>query len=341
MERINYIIVIALALVACGKVEKSQEVRGALPVKTMVLARGSHEATSRYVGTIVPAHEIPLSLQSTGRVVAVYVKNGDRVRKGQQLLSVDNTQALNALNGAAATLKHAQDGYDRVSKVHEKGVVSDQKMVEIESQLAQARSIYQTAKQRLEECTVLAPCDGVISGLHLEIGQTILPDARVCSLLDIEGFSIRFMVPENEIGAIRIGDRGEMECAAVNATFPIVVTEKSLKANPLAHTYEVTARIDGKTTNLMSEMVGVAILRVVGVEQATSIVIPARCVLLKPEGPTVWVVEQGTAVRRNIVVGGYQADGIRVESGLQAGDTLIIDGYQKLYNECKVINEDK
>ena len=307
----------------------------------MVLARGSHEATSRYVGTIVPAHEIPLSLQSTGRVVAVYVKNGDRVRKGQQLLSVDNTQALNALNGAAATLKHAQDGYDRVSKVHEKGVVSDQKMVEIESQLAQAQSIYQTAKQRLEECTVLAPCDGVISGLHLEIGQTIMPDARVCSLLDIEGFSIRFMVPENEIGAIRIGDRGEMECAAVNATFPIVVTEKSLKANPLAHTYEVTARINGKTTNLMSEMVGVAILRVPGVEQQTSIVIPARCVLLKPEGPTVWVVEQGTAVRRNIVVGGYQADGIRVESGLQAGDTLIIDGYQKLYNECKVINEDK
>ena len=337
MEKISYIIMIALAMMACSKVEKAHRDRVALPVKTMVIAPQSHEATSRYVGTVVPAHEIPLSLQSTGRVVAIYVKNGERVRKGQQLLSVDNTQALNALKGAEATLAHAQDGYDRVSKVHGKGVVSDQKMVEVESQL----SIYEAAKQRLEECTVVAPADGVISGLNLEIGQTIPPDARVCSLLDIAGFSIRFVVPENEIGAIQIGDRGEVECAAVNATFPMVVTEKSLKANPLAHTYEVTARIKGDTKNLMSEMVGVAILRVAATEQQTSIVIPARCVLLKQEGPTVWVVEQGRAVRRDVVVGGYQAEGVRVESGLTPGDTLIIDGYQKLYNNCKVTYEDK
>ncbi len=333
--------IIALALMACSKVEKAHQDCAALPVKTMVIAPQSHEATSRYVGTVVPAHEIPLSLQSTGRVVAIYVKNGDRVHKGQQILSIDNTQALHALQGAEATLKHAQDGYDRVSKVHEQGVVSDQKMVEVESQLAQAQSIYSAAKKRLEECTVVAPADGVISGLNLEIGQTVLPDARVCSLLDIAGFSIRFVVPENEIGAIRIGDRGEMECAAVNATFQMVVTEKSLKANPLAHTYEVTARIKGDTKNLMSEMVGVAILPVAATAQQTSIVIPARCILLKPQGPTVWVVEQGSAVRRDIVVGGYQADGVRVESGLMSGDTLIIDGYQKLYNNCKVTYEDK
>ena len=73
--------------------------------------------------------------------------------------------------------------------------------------------------------------------------------------------------------------------------------------------------------------------------QHPSIVIPANCVLLKPEGPTVWVVEQGSAVRRDITVAGYQASGVRVQSGLQEGDTLIIEGYQKLYNGCKVISE--
>ena len=67
------------------------------------------------------------------------------------------------------------------------------------------------------------------------------------------------------------------------------------------------------------------------------IVIPAKCVLLKPEGPTVWVIEQGAAVRRGIVTAGYQADGVRVSEGLQAGDSLITEGYQKLYNGCKVV----
>ena len=45
----------------------------------------------------------------------------------------------------------------------------------------------------------------------------------------------------------------------------------------------------------------------------------------------------GEAVRRDIRIGGYEADGVRVEEGLLEGDTLIIDGYQKLYNGCKVI----
>ena len=50
-----------------------------------------------------------------------------------------------------------------------------------------------------------------------------------------------------------------------------------------------------------------------------------------------WVIEQGAAVRRGIVTAGYQADGVRVSEGLQAGDSLITEGYQKLYNGCKVV----
>ena len=64
-----------------------------------------------------------------------------------------------------------------------------------------------------------------------------------------------------------------------------------------------------------------------------------QCVLLKQEGPTVWVIENGKAVRREITTGGYQADGVRVTSGLNAGDTLIVEGYQKLYKDCNVIED--
>lgn len=69
------------------------------------------------------------------------------------------------------------------------------------------------------------------------------------------------------------------------------------------------------------------------------IVIPANCILLKPEGATVWVVEDGKAARRLVTVDGYQSDGVRIKQGLQEGDQLIIAGYQKLYNGCLVENE--
>ena len=330
------------ALVACTSKTRHQEFTQApIKVKTMVVAPQAGSATSRYVGAIEPTHETPLSMETAGRVTVISVKNGQRVRKGQVLLTINNTQALNALQGAKAALQHAQDGYDRVSKVHAKGVVSDQKMVEVESQLAQAKSLYSAAKQRVEECTLTAPCDGVVNGLTVEKGQTVIPGTKLCSVLDVTGFNVRFTVPEAEIR--ELGTTGEVECTAVDAVFPITITEKSVAANTVTHTYEVVARIQGGTDVLMTGMVAKVQITQTSDSQSpvsnTDIVIPAKCILLTPDGHTVWVAENGTAVRRDITIAGYQADGVRVKNGLQAGDTLITEGYQKLYKDCKIIED--
>lgn len=339
MEKSLYILII-LCLVACTKQENTQREKTPLKVKTMIVAQQGATSTSRYVGTIEPVKEIPLSLQSAGRVVNISVKNGQRVRAGQTILAIDNTQALNAFHSAEASLRHAQDGYDRVSKVHEKGVVSDQKMVEVESQLSQAKSLYAAAKQQLNECTLVATCEGIINGLSTEKGQTIIPGTRLCSIIDVSGFSVRFTVPEKEINGLE-GERmsGFVECTAVDTVLPIHIIEKSVAANSVTHTYEVVARIQGGTDVLLSGMVGKVTLNGERLaENDENIVIPASCILLKPEGPTVWIMEQGRAVRRAVVTDGYQANGVRVKDGLLPGDTLIIEGYQKLYNNAAVIN---
>ena len=231
MNRVNFLLLVALCLTACGHRENAQREQAPLKVKTMVLSPSEGGMTSRYVGTIEPIRETPLSLQSVGRVVSISAKNGQRVKKGQTLMAIDNTQAMNALQTAEASLKHAQDGYDRVSKVHSKGVVSDQKMVEIESQLAQAKSLYEAAKQQLAECTLTAPCDGLVDGLNIEIGQTIIPGTKICSLLDVTAFNVRFTVPEAEINGLESSRKkieGTVECGAIDTVLPIVITATSV-----------------------------------------------------------------------------------------------------------------
>ena len=340
MKEIYYIFILALLFLgSCTKHDSAQREQAPIKVKTMVVAPQENGAVSRYVGAIEPAHSTPLSLQTTGRVVEIAVKNGQRVTQGQTILAVDNTQAMNALRTAEASLRHAQDGFDRVSKVHDKGVVSDQKMVEIESQLAQARSLYEAAQQQLKECTLTAPCEGVIDGLSMVGGHTLLPGTTLCTILDMRAYSVRFTVPEAEIGALP--EKGQVVCEAIHAELPITITERGITANPLTHTYEVVADIKDKAEGLKAGMVAVVKLKANSQQLTASqnIVIPAQCVLLKPEGATVWVVEDGKAARRLVTVDGYQADGVRIKQGLQEGDQLIIAGYQKLYNNCPVENE--
>ena len=336
MEKNLYILIVTLFFCSCAQREGTQKTSTPIKVKTMVVIPQEGSTASRYVGTIEPAQTTPLSLQTTGRVVSVEVKNGQRIRAGQVILKVDDTQARNALQGADAALQHAQDGYDRVVKVHEKGVVSDQKMVEITSQLQQAKSLYEAAKRQLEECTLTAPCEGVVDGLEAVVGQTIIPGTKLCTILDVSAYSVRFTVPESEINGL--SDKGTVECAAVGATLPISVTERGITANPVTHTYEAVARINGKADGLQAGMVAIVKVKGERLKDEGDIVIPAKCILLKPEGHTVWVVEQGAAVRREIQIDGYKADGVRVASGLQEGDTIIIEGYQKLYNNCPIEN---
>ena len=335
MEKSCYIFLLALLFLgSCTKHDSARREQAPIKVKTMVVAPQTGGVVARYVGAIEPAHSTPLSMQTTGRVVSIAVKNGQRVTKGQTLLEVDNTQAMNALRTAEASLRHAQDGHDRVAKVHDKGVVSDQKMVEIESQLARAQSLYEAARQQLKECTLTAPCDGIVDGLNMAVGQTVLPGTTLCSIVDITAFSVRFTVPEAEIGALP--DKGQVVCEAIHAELPVTITERGISANPLTHTYEVVADIQGKAAGLKVGMVAVVQISNVQYPISNAIVIPANCVLLKPEGATVWVAEDGKASRRLVTVDGYQADGVRITQGLQEGDQLITEGYQKLYNGCAV-----
>ena len=328
---------LALTLVACssGPIGGKKEIPP-VGVRTTIVASADESTVNRYVGAVESVHETPLSLQTAGRVLSIHCKNGDRVRRGQILLRVDSTQAVNALRSAEATLRYAEDGFNRLKQVHGAGAVTDQKMVEVESQLARARSMYSAALRQVEECELKAPSDGVVSGLDIAVGQTVVPGLRLLTILDLTAFQVRFTVPEAEIGSIRTGQEGEMECAAVQRSYPVRVTDRGLEANRLAHTYEVVARIDGGQELLRPGMV--AKVQITNQKSAISnnIVIPANCILMKPQGATVWLARGGKAERVMVTIGGYRADGVLVTAGLNMGDTLITEGYQKLYEGCKI-----
>ena len=159
MERFGIIVLLALCLAGCAKQDNARYERPALRVRTLVVTPQQQTASSRYVGSIEAIREVPLSLHMNSRIEAVYVHNGERVRAGQVLMLLDSTQAKNAVLSTQASLHRAQDAHARVKQVHEKGVVTDQKMVEVESQLAQAQAMYEAALQQLKECSLVA-CRG-------------------------------------------------------------------------------------------------------------------------------------------------------------------------------------
>lgn len=331
------LLVALLCLVGCQRLPKrkaQQEVQ-AIPVKALTISAQTHACTHTYVGKIEEVSSVPLSAQTAGQITAVCVKTGDRVRTGQELLHIDDTQARNALQAAEATFQQAQDGYQRAQQVYAEGGITEQKMVEISSQLEQAKSMLAIARKSQKDCILRAPTDGVIGKCRAKAGQTIAPALPVITLLNMDGYNVVFDVAEADIATLQIGDHGAIQIPAIGQdTFPIRIVEKNLIANTIAHTYTVKAVLLGKHKHLLPGMVSKVWLQA---QRVSGYFVPSECIQTLSSGKSVWVVVDGQAQRRKVETGQYVSGGVLITNGLQPGDQVIVEGFQKMYNGARVV----
>ena len=107
-----------------------------------------------------------------GQVLEVACRMGERVQKGEVLLRVDSASAIDAREAARATLRQAEDAYRRVTEVHGAGGVTEQQLIEVETKLAQARSMAAMAERRVENCVLRSPSAGVVGEVHVTEGPS-------------------------------------------------------------------------------------------------------------------------------------------------------------------------
>ncbi len=323
-------------LFSCGRKDKMpSDWTDSILVETLVVGDGNMPTERNYVGDIGSEREVSLSFPLGGTLTKVGVKNGDHVAKGQLLAEVDATSASSLHATALANLRQAEDAHRRLENVHREGGMSEVKWVEMETNLEKARQTEVSARKHLDDCSLRAPFNGVVSCGTPLVGQEMRPGESFGRLLDMQRLRVQFSVPEQEISLIDIGDEAIAEVPSMgNGTFTLRVSDKSLNANPLGHTYKVYATIvSGNTKDLLPDMVAKVHMKL---KELGGIVVPSSCVQTMPEGTVVWVLKNGKAEHRLIEVGDFVRNGVMVNDGLAAGDTVVVAGQQKLYTGAKV-----
>ena len=335
-KRILFIFLPALVLMSCGgNTKQVSYFEEAIPVTISVMGQDSNSNFRNYVGTVGSELEMPLSFQLGGTLTGLYVHNGQTVKKGALMARVDETSARSLHEAALATLRQAEDGYERLKQVHEEGGISEVRWVQMETDLEKARQSEISTRKHLEDCSLYAPCAGVVSIGDYHVGEQLNPSSPFCKILDMNKLQIEFSVPESEITLVSKGDKANVIIPALeNMPLEVEVTDKALLANPMGHTYTVKARVTSKPEkSIMPGMV--AKIQLFSTARA-GLVVPTSCIQTMPDGISVWVLEQGKAYRRHIEVADFVKNGVQVSEGLNEGDTIVTFGYQKLYNGASV-----
>ena len=329
---------LALCLTSCGKKQTTEQTSKVIPVKVMDIGFSEHSHSRNYVGTVEESTAVSVGFSGMGTVERVLVSEGERVRKGQLLAVLNSSTAQNAYEVTKSTLRQAQDAYDRLKSLHDKGSVTDIQFVEVETGLQQAKSMEAIARKSVEDCSLYAPMNGVIAKRSVEEGVNVMPGLSAFKLVSINEVNINISVPENEIGSIKIGQAATVTVPALeNQEYKGTVDKKGVEGNPISRTYTIKIKVGNPQSELMPGMVCKAFLLNDGDSDTKKIIIPNKSVQIASDNKQfVWLTDGNTARRRFITVGSLSNYGVIVESGLSEGDKLIVEGFQKVSEGMKI-----
>lgn len=214
--KIKTLIAVATAsmmLVACGEKKEQEQTTDVVKFEIMKLAPQSREINYAFPATLVGDKDVTIFPQVEGRILERHYNNGDFVKKGQALITIDPTQYRLRVESDAANVKAAEAAlstaklqYESQQKLYEKKIVSDYVMktaqnsyLMAQAQLAQAKAALQHSKTDLAHCTVVAPISGVVTRMSDDIGLLIAPGMSdgVLSITDQTRIRARFSITED------------------------------------------------------------------------------------------------------------------------------------------------
>jgi HlyD family secretion protein len=160
----------------------------------------------------VEADMIFVSPDESGRVTKLSVREGDEVKAGEQLYSVDDDLQQADLNQNNATLANAQQSYDRASSLSKTGSGTQANLDAAVSALRVAEAHVNTSQTRLARRIGFAPVAGTVQQIYFREGETVPAQRPVLSIMPPGNMKLRFYVPESELPRLAIGDEVRVTC---------------------------------------------------------------------------------------------------------------------------------
>ncbi len=269
----------------------------------------------------------------TGGVVRErLVSKGDRVTKGQLLLKLDDALQRQQLTNAQTQVDYAKDLYQRRKSLWDQHIGTEVDLVNAQNQVDMAQNQLKVAQQQLDFTDVRADIDGTVDDITVQTGE-MFTGMQQLRLINTDNLKVVVQVPEVYQERVRVGTPVQIALPELNSRIiqgTVRVTGKVI--NMGSRTFPIEVRIPNDKDIRANQ---IAIVKVQDYATTGAIVIPVNTLQNDEKGKFVMVgiLEDGKLVahKKPVTIGLLYGDQIEIKSGLSAGDRLITDGFQSLY----------
>lgn len=336
-----------LPAAGCSDPESRAGLEVKIPVRVEEAGRARIEEHLSTTGTVRAIREVKLDAPITG-----YLKlgllggdgrrliEGDPVRQGQVIALLDSEETRvnkkSGIDARRAELRKAESDFQRYQRLYDEGFVSEQELISYESTLATARYNYDNTLIVEEQTRITAPISGRLTWLTREVdGAKLTAGEELAEVMDFSRVLADLELPGGDIARVKEG----MAVRISNYAYPDQVFEGTIRyisptIQAQSRTFRVEVLLENRAALVRPGMFVKA--DIVTRAREDALVLPRHAVVVRNNRPAVFVVSRQKAEMREVVTGLEDEDRVEILSGIEAGERVVVQGYETLKDKTPV-----
>lgn len=279
-----------------------------------------------------------------GQVKAVYVKQGDAVKKGKLLLKLDDAVTRQQAEQLKVQLNLAETLYERRKNLWDKQIGTEVELLQAKTTVDNLKKQLDLLNEQNDMSNVYAEISGIADEVSIKVGEfftAATASMKGIRLVNSNNLKVNVQVPENYLHKVNKGADIVITFPDVNKTVNSRISVKGSTIDPTSRSFYVEAKIPPSKDFRPNQL---ALVKIRDYEVDNAITIPMNTLQNDEKGKFVMVAvnENGKLVarKRQIEVGELYGNNLEVKAGLQPNDALITEGFQGLYDGQQVVTSD-
>lgn len=306
-----------------------------LPIEAVPVRRMEVVRTIEAVGTAQANEAVAITAKANGIVEKINFQEGQQVKAGAILVELEAGESSAKINELRAARDGAKLAYDRALQLVQSRSVAQARVDELAKAYEAAEARLSAERARFSDSVIRAPFGGKLGLRRVSLGALVRPGDVITTLDDTAVIKLEFDVPETVLGGVAIGNNVVAKASAMpNRRFEGTVTTIDSRVDPTTRAVKVRARLPNPDDVLKPGMFMTVAMTVGTVPDA--IVIPEEALLAQGGEQFVYVIRDGKATRRRVIVGQRLPGLAQIVSGLHPGDQVAVTGLQQLRDGSRV-----
>ncbi|MGI9511121.1 MAG: efflux RND transporter periplasmic adaptor subunit [Geminicoccaceae bacterium] len=305
------------------------------PAEMTVLSR-----TVEAVGTTRARQSVDISPAASGRVLSISFTPGSQVEKGSTLLQLDDVAERADVAEAEAERRKAALALDRARALVAKKSIPQSTVDELEATFVAADARVDRAKKQLAERRIDAPFTGRVGLKQVDVGARVDNETVITTLDDLAAVEVEFGVPEIFFSEVSAGQKVTATSAAFGArVFEGVIQTVDSRIDRVSRSFQVRATIPNDDLALPT---GMFMLVEVTLFERKAVTVPEEAVVVSGDRAELFVIEDGKAVKREVMLGQRELGLVEIVDGVMVGERIVVGGIQKVRPgvEVRIVGED-